>query len=415
VLGAVAAAALGCSDDASSTGDAGSSGSNNAKTALRVPLYPYIPDAAGDQFKALAARIEAEFEGANPGVDLIINPSCFSDDFYDPVAIGRGLSGENKDCPYDIAEVDTILLGELVATGAVSPWEKLPEGVQWHPAAIASAMYAGETYGVPHWLCGHFIFSRDDTVQKAASVADLVKALDDLQTPAPNMAGDMLGSWNLPSLYLDAWADTYGPDMVDTAISTTYDSGVLAGLKEFSATCDDAGANPCLDGTYHKDENFDLPAQVFAQQKADAMFGYSERLHTVIKLLGGAGAADIKISSAPLGPGSSPILFTDAFVLSKSCTGDCAAAAAAFVEYMSAASTFEWILASEDASEGNRVPRYLMSASLDVYATTSVSADPYYPVIDALTREGKSFPNSALLGKKDQMEEDILKDITSVP
>jgi len=415
VLGAVAASALGCSGDASSTGDAGSSGSNNSKTALRVPLYPYIPDAAGDQFKALAARIEAEFEGANPDVDLVINPSCFSDDFYDPAAIGLGLSGENADCPYDIAEVDTILLGELVATGALSPWEKLPEGVLWHPAGVASATYEGETYGVPHWLCSHFIFSRADTVEKAASVGDLVKALDDLQTPAPNMAVDMLGSWNLPSLYLDAWADTYGPDTVGNAISTMYDSGVLAGLKEFSATCADAGANPCVDGTYHKDENFDLPAQLFAQQKVDAMFGFSERLHTVRKLLGGAGAADIKISSAPLGPGSSPILFTDAFVLSKSCTGDCAVAATAFVEYMSAASTFEWILASEDAPEESRVPRYLMSASLDAYATTKVSADPYFSVIDALTREGKSFPNSALLSKKDQMEADILKDLTSAP
>jgi thiamine pyridinylase len=414
-LGAIASAVIGCSGDASSAGDT-SGGPSDQKTVLRVPLYPYIPDASGDAFKGLATRIEAEFEEAHPDVDLIINPSCFADDFYDPAAIARGLSGENKDCPYELIEIDTSFLGELVDTGALSPWEELPDGVAWHPAGIASATYDGKTYGVPHWLCSHFVFSRDASAQNAATASDLVKALDDLQTPAPNMAGDMQGSWNLPALYLDAWADTYGPDKVDTALSmTTYDSGVLAAMKAFSSTCDDAAGNPCVDGTYHKDENFDLPAQRFAQKQADAMFGYSERLHTITKLLGGAGAAEIKISSAPLGSGSSPLLFTDAFVLSKNCSGDCAAAATAFVEYMSAASTFEWIMAGEDAPEESRAPRYLMSASLDAYATPKLSADPHYQTIDDLTREGKSFPNSNLLGKKDQMEADILKELTSAP
>lgn len=416
-LGAIASAVLGCSGDASSAGDTGSN-PDAPKTVLRVPLYPYIPDASGDAFKALGTRLEAEFEEAHPEVDLIINPSCFSDDFYDPATLARGLSGENNDCPYELVEVDTSLLGELVDTGAISPWEKLPDGVAWHPAGIAGATYAGETYGVPHWLCSHFVFSRDAAVQEAATASDLVKALDDLKTPAQNMAGDMQGSWNLPALYLDAWADTYGPDKVDTALSTsTYDSGVLAGMKAFSSACDDAGANPCVDGTYHEDENFDLPAQRFAQQQADAMFGYSERLHTITKALGSASAAGIKISSAPLGSGSFPMIFTDAFVMSKSCSGDsdCAAAAAAFVAYMSAASTFEWIMASGDAPEGSRVPRYLMSASLDAYATPQISGDPHYATIDALTREGKSFPNSNLLDKKDQMEEDILKELTSAP
>jgi len=414
VLVALVTAGIGCAP--SSTGDASSTGSAKEKTALRVPLYPYIPDAAGDQFKAMTGRIEAEFEAAHPDVDLVVNPPCFVDDQYDPVALGRGLSGENQECPLEVVEVDTMLLGELVATGTIAPWEKLPEGVSFHPAGVAGATYAGETYGVPHWLCAHFVFSRDDAVQSAANVGDLVKALDALMTPAPNMAGDMLGSWNLPSLYLDAWADTYGADKVDTAITTTlYDSAVLAGMKAFSATCDAAGANPCVDGTYHEDANFNLPAELFAQQKVDAMFGYSERLHAITTLGGGAGAAGIKISLAPLGSGNVPILFTDAFALSKKCTGDCAVAAAAFVDYMSAASTYEWMLASEDAPEESRAPRYVMSASLDAYATPKLSADPYYPIIDELTREGKSFPNSNVLGNKDQMKDDILKELTSAP
>ncbi|HZH78527.1 MAG TPA: hypothetical protein VEY88_21040, partial [Archangium sp.] len=71
------------------------------KTTLRVPLYPFIPDAAGDQFKAMNARIEQEFEAAHPDIDLVLNPSCFKDDFYEPAQLASSLKGEGE-CGYDV-------------------------------------------------------------------------------------------------------------------------------------------------------------------------------------------------------------------------------------------------------------------------------------------------------------------------
>lgn len=390
------------------------------KITLRVPMYPYIPDAAGDGFKALAARIEADFEASNPDVDLVVNPSCFQDDFYEPESIARSLKGEG-DCAYDVIETDTAILGELVASGAVRHWPQLPAGIPFHPAGLEASTGAPPEgralYGVPHWLCNHFIMSRSESVRQARSTAALVQALSDLATPEPDTAGDMLGSWNLPSLYLDGWADRHGGETLRSAVTTaSYDSAVLESMRSFARTCEANGANPCIDGTYSAFENFDVPAQLFAQGKVDSMFGYSERLHTIIKSLpAGASASSIRISSAPLGgQGNTPILFTDSYFLSARCTGDCEKAALAFTAYMSQPSTFEWILMSEDAPEAGRVPRYLLPATLNAYTAPKVSADPFFRVLDAETRNGVPFPNRGLLNIRKQMEADI-KAVLSSP
>ncbi len=386
---------------------------------LRVPIYPYIPDAAGDQFQALTARIEADFEASNPGIDLVVNPSCFQDDFYEPAGIASSLKGEG-DCPYDVIETDTAILGELVASGAVRPWPRVPEGIHFHPAGLLASTVpppaAHALYGVPHWLCNHFIMSRSESVSQARTTTALVQMLAALGTPEPNTAGDMLGSWNLPSLYLDGWADRHGGATLRSAVTTvSYDPAVLESLRSFARTCEADGKNPCIDGTYNEFENFDLPAQLFAQGKVDSTLGYSERLHTIIKNLpAGSSASAIRISSAPLGgQGSTPILFTDSYFLSARCTGDCEEAALAFTAYMSKPSTFEWILMSEDAPEAGRVPRYLLPATLDAYEAPKVRADPFYTVLDAETRNGVPFPNGGLLNIRNQMETDIKSAISS--
>jgi thiamine pyridinylase len=378
-------------------------------TRLRVPLYPFIPDAAGDQFKSLAERLEAEFEQLHPEVDLDVNPACMQDEFYEPSAMARSLSGQG-DCPYELIETDATVLGELVATGALRPWPRLPAGVDWHPASLTASIFQGTLYGVPHWMCNHFVISRGESVRQARTVSALVQALQGLGTPAPDMASNLLGSWNLPSLYLDAWMDTRGPEGIESAVSTTYDPQVLQSLRTFVRTCQGPEGNPCIDGTYDLGVNFDLPAQLFARGQADATMGYSERLHTIIKNLpAGASRAELKISSAPLGEGSRPILFTDSFFLSASCTGACERAALAFVDYMSRGSTFEWLMMSGDAPESGRVPRYLMAASLDAYKAPQVAADPLYQVVDAETRSGAAFPNSGLYDIRTRMTDDLVR------
>ncbi|EYF01817.1 hypothetical protein [Chondromyces apiculatus] len=404
-------------DGAGGGGQGGQGGGSDERYLLRVQLYPYIPDAAEDQFAGMLQRLESEFEALHPEVDLDLNPPCFVDDIYDPEAIGRGLSGEGSACLLELAEVDTSLLGEVVATGAARPWGGLPQDRTFHAASITASTHEGALYGVPHWMCGHFVFSRDAAVAGAQTVDALVQALDDLQTPGPNMAGTMLGSWNLPSLYLDAWADTNGPEGVASAISdATYDPATLEAMMTFASTCESNGENPCLNGTYDPDAAGDPGMALFAAGEADAAFGFSERLHTILKGLPvGSEPEEIQVSSAPIGDGNHPLLFTDSFVLSARCTGGCADAAEAFVAYMSLPSTYGWVLSSEDAPEATRVPRYLMAPVLEAYERPELSADPFYPRINALTAAGTSFPNVGLYPVKDAMRDDLLATLAPDP
>jgi thiamine pyridinylase len=378
------------------------------RVVLRVPLYSWIPDAAGDKFQALSARLEAEFEAEHPEVDLDVNPSCFQDDLYEPSQLARSLRGEGE-CPYDVVEVDTSLLGELVGTGAVRPWSALPEGPRWHPAGVSASTFEGKLYGVPHWQCAHYIISRDEAVSRARTVDELVQALAALNTPAMDLSANFLGSWNLPSLYLDAWTDTHGPANVQSAVTAEhYDANVLAGMKKLASACATAEGNPCIDGTYDAEANLDVPDVLLAEGRADATLGFSERLHGILKKLPSAESrAALRISPAPLGQGNQPLLFTDSFFLGERCTGACEQAAQAFVAYMTRTSTYQWIVLGEDAPAEGRVPRYLMPANLDVYELPGVKADPFYPVIGAATASGGPFPNTGLLNIRKSMRDAI--------
>ena len=126
----------------------------------------------------------------------------------------------------------------------------------------------------------------------------------------------------------------------------------------------------------------------------------------------GQDASELKLSSAPLGEGDRPILFTDSYFLSVRCTGACEQAARKFVEYMSRPSTFEWILMSEDAPAGARVPRYLVPATLDAFATPKVRQDALYRSIAVEVLDGMPFPNEGLLDIRRRMRDDILEAMT---
>ncbi len=381
---------------------------------LRVPLYSYIPDAAGDRFRAMSDRLEADFERQHPEVDLVVNPSCFKDDLYEPTQLASSLRGQGE-CAYDLVETDTMLLGELVGTGAVRPWAALPEGVNWHPAGIKASTLDGKLYGVPHWLCTHYVISRDEAVSNARTVDELVQLIASRKTPEIDVAGNLLGSWNLPSLYLDAWADTHGPEQIQSAVSTErYDTQVIAGMKALAQGCETAAGNPCLDGTFDTEENIDLPAALFAEGKADATLGFSERLHTILKKLPSeAERQQLRISPAPLGAGSQTLLFTDSFFLGAQCVGECEKAAVAFVNYMSQTSTYAWILLSEDAPATGRVPRYLMPASLDVYQAPGLKEDPFFQRLDTTTRTASPFPNTGVLGIRKAMRDHLVQELTA--
>lgn len=94
---------------------------SDEKTTLRVNLFPYLPDAAGDNLKGMAARIKQEFEKQNPSVTLEVTLST-GNDFYDLANYKKWTSN------FDVIEPDTSFLADLVAPEElIEPWgERFP-------------------------------------------------------------------------------------------------------------------------------------------------------------------------------------------------------------------------------------------------------------------------------------------------
>jgi thiamine pyridinylase len=376
------------------------------KTQLRVALFPYIPDVADDNNATLLARIEREFESKNPTVDLILRPlDKVNDDFYDPGTLKNWLTTEPANGGYDLVEVDTVLLGLLVSDKLVAQWSTAPPMSDWHPAGRSASSVNGSLYGVPHWLCGHFIFSRDKRVVKVKNVTALLAALDKTNPNVTNLAGDLIGSWNLSALYLDAWADTHGPDGVASAVTPVLDQAVMGPFRLFSKQCEAGGKNPCIDGAFHDN---DLSAQQFTEGKADAFLGYSERLNYMMRH--GGKPSEIKIESAPLGEGKRPILFVDAFVLRRDCGASCQDAASRFAAYMNAPETQEWVLMGRDKNT-DAVPRYLLPATDSAFKAPLVSRNEYFKTLRKEIKGGAPFPVSGLPAAKGDMRDAILKEL----
>jgi thiamine pyridinylase len=207
------------------------------KQTLRVALFPYIPDSAKDNYKALLKRIETEFEKKNHLIDLQLRPLNANDDFYGTDQLKTWLSSASGDDAYDIVEVDALLLDDLVKNDVISNWKTQLNIKDWHPAGYRASVINNQIYGVPHWLCGHFIISHDQSISEAKSLSDLINLLSKANTNIPNLTADLLGSWNLPSIYLDVWADTYGASNVAKGLNVNLDKEVLNQLKSFSNQC----------------------------------------------------------------------------------------------------------------------------------------------------------------------------------
>lgn len=375
------------------------------KIQFRVALFPYIPDTVGDKYLSMLARIEREFEARNQLIDLVLRPLNQNDDFYDSATLSKWLKDNPADGGYDMVEVDTVVLGELVESKLLAPWGAPPGISDWHPAGRSAVSLKGSIYGVPHWLCSHFIFSRDKRAAKAKTAAKLLAALNKADPAVPNLTADLLGSWNLPALYLDAWADSHGAGGVGSAITATLDPGVMKWFKQLSKQCETGGKNPCIDGTF--DDN-DLGAQQFAVGKSDAFLGYSERLSYMLQQ--GADTKKIRISSAPLGEGKHPILFVDAFVVRRGCDAVCQQTASRFAAYMNEPATQEWILMSRDKGE-NVVPRYLLPATRSAFRTRAVRRDAHFKRLAEEIEDGAPYPAHGLPAVRKKMRDAILAEL----
>ncbi|WP_437973199.1 hypothetical protein WMF11_30270 [Sorangium sp. So ce295] len=367
------------------------------RTKLGVALVPWIPDAAGDDFASLRAMIEDGFESQHAAVDLDLRLIKSDDSYRNPARLAGWLASGR----YDLVEIDTVVLGDLIDADVLEPWPSVPERDYLAAARSASTEIdrSGKSvwWGVPHLSCGFFLVTRSEKLDGASSIAGLVKAARESGKP---LLGNFVSSWDLPALYLDArldnGLDATNPLTLSNAVKPPLHAGSTAALKQLAALCRQGDRNPCIDGTY--DETLEGPVEEFVKGNAIGYWGYSERLHRTVTLMKAQGAPveGLRVSTIPLGTSATPLLFTDAFVRRKGCSGDpaCNAAASAWAEFITRDDVMRDLLISRDAGP-TAVPRYLLPATSSAFQVEPIARDALYAELRPLAESARSFPSHA--------------------
>lgn len=391
---AVAFSASACADTSSSpTAAAVAAKAPAERFQLRVSLYPWVPDA-----ESLVRWIEADFEASHPDIDLVVRPLNRSYDWM-PEYVGdlayeidrsvAALTGGGADSQH-LVEVDAMILGELAQRGALAPFGLAD--ADFLPFAREAVTYGGVEYGVPHWTCGYFVISEQAGVKDARNAHQLVNALRDARTPRVDLVGDLDGSWDAVTVYLDGHRDTWpGRSLQDALSHTELDPAVESSFRALRPACEKDGVNHCgSDGV-----------ELFATGQADALIGYSERLNPILSHPGRS-VGGLHVASATLGGGDHPALFTDALVMSPGCsTTQCRDAARRFAAYYTSDRVFEVVLMSRDVGP-SATPRYLLPSTASAFAYGAVAADPLYRQLGEEIRGGVSFPNHGIPAARDR-------------
>lgn len=194
---------------------------------------------------------------------------------------------------YDIMELDTILLGELVKSGHIKKIDHTEMKIDTEPFfdwCKKSATVNDNLYGVPTLQCASFLMElvsyghsprRPLLLGEWQSFSELKGALDAQENSGHRvlMAGDFRGSWGLPMFYLEAYIDKHGKGSVYEGIDAPVDNEkeISENLKEFTdfgALAD--GINPDTDGEFHADHSALVDEIVESQHIL--MYSYSEGL-----------------------------------------------------------------------------------------------------------------------------------------
>lgn len=354
-----------------------------AQTApVTAVLFGYIPDAANDNFVALTQNLTQQFEADYEiPVQITIDPNL---DLYD-LSAGGELNTLLGDGPgaVDVVEVDTLLLGALVANNWVQPVKVQIPGIL--PSALTAASVDGQVYGMPTYVCSNVIYAYDSDLTSVGDGAALLTFLSSLSSGTP-LVGNYSGSWTLPSTYLDAWADTNGTAGFAGAYVPPVDTVTMTPFRPLVQSCASVTLNPCLDGTYASGTGAET---AFATGSANGFVGYTERLFYILTT---SPQLQPSLISAPLGGGSNPVMFVDALVVNPNCTEYCLYNATAFIQFMSQITTRNLIAFSQDAPSGT-FPRYLLQANSDFYTGSLAEQDPYYPQFWSFLQNAVPFPN----------------------
>lgn len=346
--------------------------SSPPRRTLRVVLYPFVPDKIG-----LFWLVEQSFERRHPDVDLQILD--LSDNYYDQDSPHAVTNTEA-----DVLEVDSVFMQDLIDSREIQP---IPAPLRASTGSMlrvaVDAVTSGSAwFGIPHWVCTNFLFSRpQDALNAAATLDDVVNAIGTNHPPGRGLLIDLEGRLTLGELYLDALLDKYKTlsSAAPFVAVANRDQGVVDDLKKVRQLCD---RELCRDNDYHDRVGF--YARLFARGQGRALVGYSERLYYVDNEAQNAcrkgecqGLDRINMVPLPLSSnGSQPFAWVDSFTVASQCSTQCLLDAEAFIRETA---SVEAVRAQLTPGWGES-PRYLMPALADLYSDPQLlTRAPLYP------------------------------------
>jgi thiamine pyridinylase len=371
-------------------------------------MYPYIPNP--DNFYR---KVETKFEQLNPEIDLIIRLNA---DYYDETA---GIINEEA----DIYEIDCILMEDFVAKAKIQPVTNTSFiGKKPVPLSLISISVDKKVYGLPHWVCGNFLFydKNDAAMSNVSTLKGLENAIGANPTIKTGLLVDLKGKLTLGEMYADGLLDLYAgtPQAFNISVFCTVEKMDTTVVKNMCRLPKLTYSNWGRVDAYHDNAGF-YPRQ-FAKGNGRALVGYSESLYNVVEEANYGCAteekcfnpANIGVSTFVLADKvSMPVGWTDALALDAKLSGQKLADAENFLTFCVSDDTYKMAL----IPDYGQAPRYLLPAYRTYYYDAEVLKNaPIYsqliPIVEKMIPvKGKGMSASLrAIGKK--IDKEYLKD-----
>jgi thiamine pyridinylase len=381
---------------------------------LRVATYPYVPESAQMQLK-----IAQDFEKNNPDVQVEFV------DLGDYYGGGLGNALDPNQPKVDVVEVDTVFLRDLVESKFL---ETLPDTVlkpdgTFLPVASRAVVLNGKTFGVPHWVCGNFLFFRKndpdaDRLSNTTTLSDLEQILNRPTTEEQGLLADMRGKSTLGEVYLSSLVDEY-----QGAKEALAHLGDPANLDPAAAKTPNRIFWLCPGGMNHNAKyhsNGQFYARQFAHCKARAKISYSEDLYYVgDEFLHGVASSEngigdpskdeIQVVGAPLANNSHKMLaWVDALCVRAGVTSETRRDAMKFIsDYTGEAFNRDLLIPSEGDA-----PRYLLPARGALYSdSTILKTAPLYPRLKEIIQDAETVTASKLNKRLQEIGKELDKNV----
>jgi thiamine pyridinylase len=355
-------------------------------------MYPYVPNG-----KKLFSVLKDKFETDHPLVNIqLVETFQESGSGLSELLASNYYDGGLLQSQADIYEIDTILLQSMIKANKIDPIQ-IPNS-NYISQALKAVQYKNRNWGIPHWVCGNFLFYKkgDRAIAKASNLDELINTLK----KEGFLLLDLKGKSTLGEFYLTSLAASDGNEtsILKKIHANSLDPTAVKILEKLLSLCP---TGYCRSKALHNRVGF--YAQLFAQGKARAYIGYSESLYYVLEEIRNncsptddcLTVQEILVRAIPtLNSNGKQVGWTDVLSLSRNLSPKKKKIAMDFIRFLTSWEAYKLILNSNDIS----APRYLLPALIFSNKFPQLQAIHYPMFYDAyqsrLILSGKNLNNT---------------------